>query len=240
LDRQVHAAGSSASFARELNRGVGHDTVNRAQLRVPELLLIGGGARAVRWTAELARQGNIVSADTLGGAETFLRERPLDLIVTVYAVRENTAVDVCRLAATVSSPPSVLVIQVDAVHAPRLIDAGCEGILLKPVSANDLCGRVRRLLRDRRARTAVLASGRQERSHAPYRTDDSSPPASRGSIQYCANTVCRQCTTAAVYSFAAARHGRNWYSCLACQRVWVGLRQAETRRMQTPSTQGGR
>jgi hypothetical protein len=211
--------------------------VNSAQWRVPELLLIGDGARAVRWTAVLARQGNIVAAATLAAAQAFLRERPLDLIVTAYAVHENTAVDVCHLAATLNARPSVLVVQVEAVHAPRLITAGCEGILLKPVSATDLCGRVRRVLRARHARAAALVSGRQQQTHAPCRTGDSSPPASRGSIHHCANTVCPRCATAAVYSFAPASHGCSWYSCLACQRVWVGVRQAEPREMHTPSPQ---
>jgi hypothetical protein len=55
---------------------------------------------------------------------------PVDLIVTEFAIAGGTALDVCQIAATAASSPSVLVMRPAIARVPDLIEAGCDGILL--------------------------------------------------------------------------------------------------------------
>jgi DNA-binding NarL/FixJ family response regulator len=187
-------------------------------LQIPELLLVDYGARAVRHTAVLAQQGNVVATATLEGVEDFLRRREVDVVITEYRFHNGTALDICRVAASLSSCPSVLVTGADISQAAELIVAGCHGILLKPVETSLLCNRVTRLIRARRV------------ARLPTAGTTSARASTRGTNQYWSEMSCPRCGANGVYSFEHSSYRRAWYACTSCRHGWLDARREPRRR----------
>jgi DNA-binding response OmpR family regulator len=175
---------------------------------MPELLLVDRGARAVRRSTVLARQGNLVATSALAQVEEFLRVRTIDVVITEYALTGGTALDVCHFAASAPSCPSVLVTGLAVSQAAETIIAGAQGVLLNPVDTNVLCSRVTRLIRSRAAARGA-------------------PPCvscTSGINQYWSEMSCPRCGAAGVYSFEHLSYRRAWYACTSCRYAWIAAR----------------
>jgi hypothetical protein len=179
--------------------------------RMPEVVLIDHGGRAVRRTAVMARFGNVVPTSTIGDAETRLRTRRVDVIVTEYAFADGTALDACRVAAAAPSSPSVLVAWPDVCRVAELIAAGCHAIVPRPADVDVLCSRVRRILRAR------------QRTHPPS-ANGVCGTRDPGTNESWSDRSCPRCARAGVYSFDITDHGRAWYACTRCRHVWLDVR----------------
>jgi DNA-binding response OmpR family regulator len=196
--------------------------LSTASYGIPELLLIDTGARAVRRAVALARHANVVSTSSLPGAEAALEFRPVDLIVTEFAIVGGTALDVCRIAATAASSPSVLVMRPAIAHVPDLIEAGCDGILLNTVAPPILCSRARRILRARITRALAARRGAPGTTRASASRDANVAPLTRGTNRFLPDTTCVQCGARGVFNFDTASCRQAWYSCMGCRYVWAG------------------
>src|SRR6185295_6714093 len=98
-------------------------------------------------------------------------------------------------------PSTVLVTTSDVSQVPEAIEAGCDGVLLKPFAPNLLHARIGRLLRGRTSE--VLLHGQVH--HAP---------GSSGTNRLWPNTACPNSNHEGVTSFEFSSHRRSWYACL--------------------------
>jgi CheY-like chemotaxis protein len=123
------------------------------------------------------------------------------------------AVAICRMSKSLHTPATVLVTTLDPKTIPDVLEAGCDGVLLKPFPPNLLCARIGRLLRTR---------GEQLRMRA-WQNNEKAPLASTN--QTWPHTACPSCAHQGVVSFEFASYRRAWYACLACKSVWMAKRQ---------------
>jgi DNA-binding response OmpR family regulator len=131
------------------------------------------------------------------------------LVLTEFDLPDGDGVDVC-LAAKQASPAVVVLVSIsDATRVPRVLNAGCDSVLLKPFAPNLLYARLGRLTRDLGARRASPLRG----------------GAAGGTNQQWPAVACPTCGVAGAVSFDATSLRRAWYACLACEHVWIGRRQ---------------
>ena len=101
--------------------------------------------------------------------------------------------------------------------APAALKAGCHSILLKPFAPPLLAGRIGRLLREARDRSALRAAARSV--GVPL----AEPPA--GTNRCWVEETCARCGTSGATSFEFSSRRRAWYACLSCDSVWVAGRR---------------
>lgn len=128
-------------------------------------------------------------------ARHFLQHARPALVIMDIDVGNGAAVEICRQAKSLTAPPAVLVITAAPGKVPDALEAGCDGVLLKPFEPNLFYQRVGRL---RRAYSSGLGTNR-------LRPD----------------MGCPHCGHVGVTSFEFAALHREWYACLHCRQVWL-------------------
>lgn len=139
-------------------------------------------------------------------------------LLTAHAPRvavvdwEDPALEPEELCAALNAMPgtSALVTTDDVAHAPAILKAGCQGVLLKPFAPNLLAARLGRLLRE-----SAFTSGRAL----------ARPSWQSGTNRLWPEMACPRCGTMGATSFDFSSYRRMWYACLACDATWLGRRQ---------------
>jgi DNA-binding response OmpR family regulator len=139
-----------------------------------------------------------------------------ELIVTELQLKDGDGLAVCRMAKAMPWHPFVLVMTGDPHQVPDAIDAGCDGVLLKPFAPNLLVSRVSRLIRQRSDQLQL----RSALSRTPAFGQKTN-----GTNRVFPDLVCPYCDHQGVTCFDFAGMRRAWYACLACRNVWVAKRR---------------
>ena len=179
---------------------------------ITEVLLVDTDIAAATYGPSLRENYRVHTAGTWEAARQHLIRNPPTLVITELALGGASGVDVCRQAKALPVPPTVLVTTSDVSRVPDAIEAGCDGVLLKPFATNLLHARIGRLLRGRLTDLRLQAQARPV-------------PGSSGTNRLWPETACPNCNHAGVTSFEFSSHRRSWYACLHCKQVWVGRRQ---------------
>ena len=177
-----------------------------------DVLLIDTDIAAAMYGPSLRDKYRVHTVDTWDAARQHLTRHPPALVITELALGGISGVEVCRQAKALPVPPTVLVTTSDVSQVPDAIEAGCDGVLLKPFATNLLHARIGRLLRGRPGDLRLHAQARPA-------------PGSSGTNRLWPETACPNCNHEGVTSFEFSSHRRSWYACLHCKQVWVGKRQ---------------
>jgi hypothetical protein len=102
-----------------------------------------------------------------------------------------------RAASVWKHPPLVLLSTDDVLRVPPMIRLGCDSVLLKPFPLNLLTTRLCRLRYDH-----------PSNGH-------------RGTNLQWAMVRCPKCDVGGAVSFDATSYHRFWFTCLACEHVWL-------------------
>ena len=199
----------------------------------PDLLLIEEEQLTATLAPALRASYSVAVTSTAGTAAEYLRRSKPLLVIAGLDVLNGDALTICREAKLIEPPAAVLATTADVERVPDVLDAGCDGVLLKPFAPNLLYARIGRLLRERSA--AILARNQREhssalRSRAHDALAKSQHLIGRGAVfagtnRSWPNTHCPYCDHAGVTSFEYASHRRAWYACLSCRKVWLARRQ---------------
>lgn len=176
---------------------------------LPGLLVAVGEADVERVT--LPAFTRIVARTTSEAVMMVARERPTAVILDVDLPGLDAAA-VCRAACAIDGT-SVLVTTGAPEQAPPLLKAGCHAILLKPFATNLLAARLGRLVRER-------AQHQRLRALRPAVVQDHP-----GTNRRWPDVTCPRCGEANATSFEFTSYRRMWFACLACDQVWIGMRQ---------------
>ncbi len=183
-----------------------------APATITDVLLIDTDIAAAMYGPSLRDKYRVHTAGSWEAARQHLTRNPPALVITELALGGISGVDVCRQAKALAVPSTVLVTTSDVSQVPDAIEAGCDGVLLKPFAPNLLHARIGRLLRGRLT---------DLRAHGQARV----APGSTGTNRHWPETPCPSCNRDGVTSFEFSSHRRSWYACLHCKQVWVGRRQ---------------
>lgn len=187
-----------------------------------DVLFVDTPADVSIYASGLRNSYHVVSTSTLDVARQYLRRNPPAIVVTELSLPDGSGVEICREAKRASSSPSVLVTTADVEKVPDALEAGCDGVLLKPFAPNLLFARMGRLVR---ARCEAM------RNRSRYARAKSAHLSERfelllaGTNRVWPNTHCPYCERGGVTSFEFASHRRAWYACLECKKVWIAKRQ---------------
>ena len=179
---------------------------------ITDVLLVDTEMAAAMYEPSLGEQYRVHTAVTWEAARQQLIRNPPVLVITEMALGGTSGGDVCRQAKALPVPSTVLVTTSDVSRVPDALEAGCDGVLLKPFAPNLLSARVGRLLRGRLADLRLHAQGRLV-------------PGGSGTNRLWPETACPNCNHKGATSFEFSSHRRSWYACLRCKQVWVGRRQ---------------
>ena len=171
---------------------------------ITDLLLVDTDIATAMYGPSLREKYRVHSAATSEAALQMLTRTQPALVITELGLRNTCGVELCRHAKALPVPSTVLVTTSDATRVPEALEAGCDGVLLKPFAPNLLHARIGRLLRGRAA-----GAGRQ-------------PP---GTNRVWPQMACPNCNREGVTCFEFSSHRRSWYACLKCKQVWIGQRQ---------------
>ena len=170
---------------------------------VQPTLLYVDPASARAYVPALRGRYKVVEARTETEALSALAASMPAVVITELALPDGDGLGICREARAGSRTPAVvLVTTADIERIPLALAAGCDGVLLKPFAPNLLYSRLGRLVR--------------ENGHG-----------GPGNHAAGAETCCPACVSGTIVAFDHASHRREWYACLACQKVWMGPRRDE-------------
>lgn len=183
------------------------------------LLIVDSDPLICAWPCVSPDQFRVSVVSTAAGATRLIAHAPPVAVITEALLPDGSGLELCRAAKASTNSPAVLITTADPQQAPDAIDAGCDGVLLKPFPPNLLFARVGRVLRGRseahKLHQAALRipsmSGRVELS----------PPTTH---HYCRETRCPHCDRQGVTAFDFASYRRAWYACLTCRNVWQARR----------------
>jgi len=151
-------------------------------------------------------------------ARQFLQRVKPALVILDLDVTNSGSASICGDAKRTEPPSMVLVTTGEAERVPEALEAGCDGVLLKPFLPNLFYARVGRLLRQRSA--MLLARSHYQMAKAEHLSARSSS-IQNGTNRVWPNQHCPHCNHAGVTSFEYAVHRRAWYACLSCRQVWL-------------------
>ena len=190
----------------------------------PEMLFVDTDQVSAQYLPVLRDQFRVTSTYTASAAlQTLMRTSPA-MVVTELDLSDGAGEEICRRAKQLRTPATVLVMTPTAERVPGALNAGCDGVLLKPFAPNLLYARIGRLLRARSLELRLRAHRQQAKSL--HLTERSELLAARTNVEW-PNTSCPYCAHQGVTSFEFASHRRAWYACLSCQKVWIARRQEE-------------
>lgn len=173
---------------------------------LPEVLLVDSEVTTTKLAGLLRSSYRVVVSTTVASARAFLARNCVDVIVTDIQLPDGAAIHLCREAKALPKPPSVLVTTAQVDRVPEVLEAQCEGVLLKPFAPNLLFARIGRMVR-----------ARQQNIPRGYSTAWSFNRA-------WPHMRCPHCESGGVTSFEFASHRRVWYACGRCKKVWLGKR----------------
>ena len=163
----------------------------------------------------------VTTSSSVALARAFRARMSVDLIVTDIQLADGSAIDLCREAKALPNAPAALVTTEQVERVPDALEAGRDGVLLKPFASNLLFARIGRLLRDRSTLLHRLNALRDRSAHVRQHLRERS----QGTNRVWPTIHCPSCDHAGVTSFEFASHRRAWYACLHCKKVWLGKRQ---------------
>lgn len=182
---------------------VGSQPVARSPHPQPEhILLVGTDSTTASCSTATLEDFRIACVSSCDAARRLILQGSPAALVTELVLPDGAGADLCRAVKALSRPSIVLVTTSDTTLVPDAIDAGCDGVLVKPFSPNLLFARLGRLLR--------LRSG--VKTHRATSND------------YWPDRACPHCRHQGVISFDFTSHRKAWYTCLACRKVWIGRR----------------
>ena len=120
-----------------------------APATITDVLLIDTDMATAMYGPSLREKYRVHTAGTWEAARQHLMRNPPALVITELALGGTSGVDVCRQAKALPVPSTVLVTTSDVSQVPDALEAGCDGVLLKPFAPNLLHARIGRLLRGR-------------------------------------------------------------------------------------------
>jgi DNA-binding NarL/FixJ family response regulator len=151
----------------------------------------------------------------------FLRRATPALVIAGLKANDGAAVAICTTAKSKPIPPSVLVMAERPEDVPAVLAAGCDSVLLKPVSPNLLVNRTARLLQVRSEQLPMLAA--RMRNRTAHLVEPARLLAA-GTNRVWPNARCPGCGHEGATSFDYAAMRRAWYACLQCRKTWLGKR----------------
>ena len=179
-------------------------------------------AATVSYASTLRDKYDVSVVSTVDAALEHLRRSAPSVIVSELELDGRSAVEVCRQAKLLPLPSTVLVTTGNVELVPEALDAGCDGVLLKPFQPNLLHARIARLVR---ARSAALRL-RAQRLHAKSEhLRDRSELLVCGTNRHWPATYCPYCAHQGVTGFEFASYRQAWYACVSCKKVWLAKRQ---------------
>ena len=184
-----------------------------------QILLVDTDASAARYEGASVDNFGIALVSRCDAARRLISQNAPVALVTELVLPDGAGTDLCRAVKALSCPPAVLVVTNDERLVPDAIDAGCDGVLLKPFPPNLLFARLGRLLR---ARSEALRLG--DAARRARRVPGSSSTRYGTTNQYWPDLACPGCDRQGVTSFDFASHRQTWYACLACRNVWSDRR----------------
>lgn len=193
-------------------------------IRVPlpqpqHVLLVDTDATASRYDNAAGDEFRIALVSRCDVARRLISQTAPVALVTELVLPDGAGTELVRTVKTLPRAPAVLVVTSDQRLVPDAIDAGCDGVLLKPFAPNLLFARLGRLLR---ARSEALRLGEATRRARPVsgiaRTQYGT------TNHYWPDLACPGCDRHGVTSFDFASHRQAWYACLACRNVWTDRR----------------
>ena len=174
----------------------------------PELLLLDGDPSVNVHVPRLRESFDVTTDVSFAAATAFLRRTASNcqfVISDILANGEETF-ELFRTAKSLATPPTILVTTADVDRVPDALISGGDEVLLKPFAPNLLFARLGRLKQERVSLRGRFAA-----------TDHSA------GIQ-CPQGNCPYCNATPITSFDFVSHGRAWYACLACKKVWIAKR----------------
>ena len=188
--------------------------------RPQQILLVDTDASAARYDSASVDNFGIALVSRCDAARRFISQNAPVALVTELVLPDGAGTELCRAVKALSCPPAVLVVTSDERLVPDAIDAGCDGVLLKPFPPNLLFARLGRLLR---ARSDAVRLG--EATRRSHQGSGSGGTRYGTTNQYWPDLACPHCDGQGVTSFDFASHHQAWYACLACRKVWRDQRQ---------------
>ena len=188
-----------------------------------EVLVVDGAVEADTY-AEVLRQTyrtvNLITCQRT--AVEYLQRATPSLVVAALTPSDGSAVEICRRAKSKPMPASVLMTAEKPEDVPDALVAGCDGVLLKPISASLLINRTSRMMRVR------MDCLRLPRARSRGKRAEPIAGAERlklGLNQEWPDLSCPFCSHQGVTSFDHASMRRDWYACLQCRKVWMAKRR---------------
>lgn len=188
---------------------------------LPELLYVDADSQTAHHLSALRQQYHVTPASDVASALRELERGVPAMVITELDLPDGRGEDVCRRAkdaAARTDAPTVLVTTTAPERVPLALVAGCDGVLLKPFAPNLLHARIARLLRARSMEIRMRALRQVAKS---AHLTNPSARVSAGTNQVWPTTHCPYCSHPGVINFDHAVHRREWYACLACQKVWI-------------------
>ena len=180
-----------------------------------QVLLVDTDASAAQYHNAAVDDFRIVLVAGCDAARRLISQTAPVAVVTELVLPDGAGTELCRAVKALPRPPAVLVVTSDQRLIPDAIDAGCDGVLLKPFAPNLLFARLRRLLRARSDASRLgEATGQSRQGSGSTRTQYGT------TNHYWPDLACPQCKRQGVTSFDFASHRQAWYACLACRNVW--------------------
>jgi DNA-binding response OmpR family regulator len=189
---------------------------------ITDVLLVDTDIAASMYGPSLREKYRLHTAATPEAALQQLTRNPPALVITELALGNTSGVDVCRHAKALPVPATVLVTTSDVSRVPDALEAGCDGVLLKPFALNLLHARIGRLLRGRLTDLRLQSQGRYAKSG---NGDGGHESWTHGTNRVYPQAACPTCHRDGATCFEFSSHRRSWYACLHCKHVWMGKRQ---------------
>jgi DNA-binding response OmpR family regulator len=185
---------------------------------LPDLLVADTDGVVATYLPVLQQRHHVTVVMSASAALTALERMTPALVITELNLSDGGGEEICRRAKQLTTAPSVLVTTSYVERVPDALVAGCDGVLLKPFAPNLLYARIGRLLRARSMEIRMRGLHQVAKSaHLTERVARSSI----GTNQVWPSTHCPYCAHTGIVNFDHAMHRREWFACLACQKVWI-------------------
>jgi DNA-binding response OmpR family regulator len=183
------------------------------------ILYVDSDLSGAHLVERLRQTYHVTSVDTdESGLQQLSASTPHLLVTDLY----SSGVELCRAAKRIDPAPGVLITGTEVELVPEALEAGCDGVLLKPFAPNLLYARIARLLRIQTEQRALRADRHFGKS--AYFKERAAMLAA-GTNRPCPATDCPYCSHQGSISFEFASYRRAWFACLSCKNVWIGKRQ---------------
>jgi DNA-binding response OmpR family regulator len=188
--------------------------------QLQQILVLDTDATTAQYADASVDDFRIALVSSCAAARTLISQTVPVALVTELVLPDGAGSDLCRAVKALPRPPTVLVVTRNTGLIPDAIDAGCDGVLLKPFCPNLLFARLGRLLR---ARSHALRLG--EAGRRLHQLSGTAGVQCGTTNDYWPDLACPHCHHRGVTSFDFASHRQAWYACLTCRKVWLDQRR---------------